>query len=490
MRGLRLEKLKRLYRSDPVAYAVDVLKVEWTPKQVALALDIAKGGKVMGCASHGVGKTMLAGGIVNWQFDCWDPSITLTTAPTKAQVDDLTWKEVRVQRRGRPGLQPKSSRMETSEDHFAVGYTAAKPDSFQGRHEARIAAIFDEAVGIEAPFWEATEGMMTGDLSQWFWFCIMNPTDTASRACQEARSGEWRVHRLSALEHPNIVAELEGRPAPFPAAVRLAWVNERVKKWCRPVSIEERKLTDLEWPPGSGEYYRPGPLFESRVMGLWPSSSGDSVWSDAVWLLAQTRQLDTHEKTEIGCDVARFGDDFTSIIVRRGAVVLHHETHNGIDTSQTAGILKRLAKQFALPGEDPKKIEVKIDDAGVGGGVVDKAEGFNFIGIGAGTKAVEPEEYPNRRSELWFTVAGRAEQGQIDFSRLSDDSKRLLQSQFMAPKWKLNSAGQRVVEDKEATKKRIGRSPDDADACNLAFAIPPPPSWGTDADFLRTLINR
>ncbi|HKV42544.1 MAG TPA: hypothetical protein VJX67_25305 [Blastocatellia bacterium] len=40
----------------------------------------------------------------------------------------------------------------------------------------------------------------------------------------------------------------------------------------------------------------------------------------------------------------------------------------------------------------------------------------------------------------------------------------------MTPKWALDSAGRRVIEKKEVTKKRIKRSPDDADALNLAYA--------------------
>jgi hypothetical protein len=46
----------------------------------------------------------------------------------------------------------------------------------------------------------------------------------------------------------------------------------------------------------------------------------------------------------------------------------------------------------------------------------------------------------------------------------------------MAPRYKLDSEGRRVVEPKEKTKERIKRSPDDADGFNLAYA--PPPSTG------------
>ena len=55
-------------------------------------------------------------------------------------------------------------------------------------------------------------------------------------------------------------------------------------------------------------------------------------------------------------------------------------------------------------------------------------------------------------------------------------------SMFMAPRWRPDSRGRRVVEPKDATKKRIKRSPDDADAVNLAYA-PPPPKEGYEFGF-------
>ena len=305
------------------------------------------------------------------------------------------------------------------------------------------------------------------------WLVILNPTDTATRAYDEEQSGDWNVITIAALDHPNIAAELAGLPAPFPKAVRLAWLLERIQRWCTPISPGDRRASDIEFPPGSGAWYRPGPLFEGRVMGRWPTSGSTSVWTEAMWLAAQVPMPVPDEPLEIGCDVARYGDDYTSIVVRRGPCVLHHETHNGWSTSETAGRLKVLAKQFAAGGEDPRRVAVKVDDDGVGGGVTDKAEGFNFLPVsGAGTPA-QPEDYPNRRSELWFTVAERADQGRLDLSRLSGESRKLIRTQVMAPKWKMDADGRRAVEVKDVTKVRVKRSPDDADALNLAFARPP-----------------
>ena len=58
----------------------------------------------------------------------------------------------------------------------------------------------------------------------------------------------------------------------------------------------------------------------------------------------------------------------------------------------------------------------------------------------------------------------------MDRTRLEPHSRDLLGRQLLAPTWSLDSEGGRVVEAKAETKRRIGRSPDDADALNLACA--------------------
>jgi hypothetical protein len=472
LRDVAAIALNRRYRRDPAAYAREVLKVDWWAKQVEVAEALLLHGRVFVKASHSVGKSFLAGGLVNWFFDCFDPGICITTAPNAPQVRDILWKEVRVQRPAerRGALQPKAPRMESSPDHFAVGFTSRDGSGFQGRHEEHVLIVFDECVGVAAPFWDAAEGMMTGE--RCYFLALCNPTDTGSRAYLECRNtAKWHVVEISAMEHPNIAADLAGMPVPYPKAVRLGWVRGKLKEWCTPAAIDGLGAGDFEFPPGSGKWYRPGPLFESRVLGRWPTQGATSVWSEAMWAAALVeRPVDAGEPPAIGCDVARFGDDFTSIVVRRGDCVLRHETHNGWSTAQTAGRLKQLAGELAGAAEDPRAFQIVVDDDGVGGGVTDQAGGYRFVPLSSAARAIEANGYPNRRSELWFACAERAADGRLDLSRLPAESLRRLQRQLMAPTWRLDSQGRRVVEAKSETKRRIGRSPDDADALNLAFA--------------------
>lgn len=484
------------FAGDPVGYAETVLGVRWWSKQIEVAQSLITHQRTFVKACHSVGKTHLAGGLVSWHYDCFKPSITKTTAPTKNQVVDLTWKEVRLQRRGRNML-PKAARIESYQNdgsfdpsHFAAGYTAKDADSFQGDHEEHLFVLFEEAVGIEDQFWTAAEGMLSSGPGN-IWLAIMNPTDTTSRAYQEELSGEWNVITISALEHPNIEAELLNQPRPFPKAISLSWVEKRIEKWCQPIEESEKLATDFQWPPlwfckargVAPRWYRPGPLFEGRVLGRWPSQSTNSVWSEAMWMGCLERKEHLWKEAEkyppeIGCDRARYGDDSTSIHVRRASVSLSHETYNGWNTARTLAHLKDKARELSHKyGLEAKQVLVKVDD--FQGGVVDvaQADGWNFIDINSASKAIDREGYPNRRSELWFTTADRAVEGDLDFSALPADVKAELRRQYMAPQWHPTGKGQREVEAKEVTKKRIKRSPDDADATNLAYA-PPPPSFG------------
>lgn len=458
-----------IYADDPIRYAKEILNVEWWSMQKEIARAVSEHKYVFIKASHSIGKSHIAGGLVNWWYDTFNPSICLTTAPTAQHVIDVLWKEVRIQRGGRPGLYPKAPRLQDSPNHFATGLTSNEDSAFQGKHEERVLIIFDECVGIDKQIWTAAEGMMTTPQSRLVVIC--NPTDTSTHAYDESlKTDKWRVIEISALDHPNISADINSLPVPFPSAVRLDWITGRIDDWCERIPTDDRTRIDFEFPPGTNKWYKPGPLFESRVLGRWPSQATNSIWTDTAWSTMLTRQ--THDPGThiiISCDVARFGDDNTTIFSRQGNCILHYETHNGWSTSQTAGSLTRLASHYHDLYPDAE-ITINIDDGGVGGGVVDQATAHKFTPCLGANRAHEADNYPNRRSELWFVTHDRALDERIDISRLTPDTQNSLRRQLYAPTWRMDAQGRRTVEPKDQTKRRLHRSPDDADAFNLLFA--------------------
>lgn len=256
------------YRGEPYKYTRDVLKVKWLPRQLEIADALLKNKKVMVRSCHRYSNTHTAGGLVNWFFDTRIPSVTLTVSP----ITDILWKEIRMQRRNRPGLSPKAPRMETQPNHYVQGHSTKDIEGFGGHAENNMLIVFDDAGKIPKEFWDASKSMLTGENHRWVVF--VNPSDPECEARAEEMNADsgWKVIESSALDHPNIVAELEGKPPVIEGGVRLAWLRQAIKDWAMEADGELKPGSDFEWPPKSGKFYRPGPECESKVLGRWPTA--------------------------------------------------------------------------------------------------------------------------------------------------------------------------------------------------------------------------
>jgi hypothetical protein len=468
------------YRLDPVGYMRDVLRADpWhRQEEIARAL-LRRPWKVAAPASHSVGKTWLAAALVSWFFDTRPTdSCVITTAPTSRDVRDLLWREVRLQR-ARAGLGgfvgESNPELGDRVQHVAKGFTARRGESFQGRHFRHMMFVFDEAVGIDPQFWDTARTMFKAG-GEHYWFAIFNPTVTDSQAYRETHSTEldgtpaWTVLPISSLDHPNLAAELCGQEPPYPAAVSRSQFEDWLGQWSEPIDRVDATDTDIQWPPGSGRWYRPGPLMQARALGRWPGDSVGTVWSPALWeRVCQVRhEIQPQWPVQLGCDVARFGDDYTEIHARKGLCSVLHEAHNGWSTKRTADRLRELA--WHLRGDLPaEEVPVVIEDDGIGGGVVDQDEGYNFIPLRVSSEAIEPDRYASMRSELWFASLEYARRGVIDVSRLDRATRQEIGRQLAGPRYSLDMRGRIVVEPKKDTKKRIKRSPDGADSFLLAW---------------------
>lgn len=480
-----------IHRGNPFSYIQNVLGARYWSGQQRLFESLRDNQRTIARSGHGNGKSWAIAAAVNWFFDSYDPSITMTTAPTQKSVEDVLWREIRTQRGGRNML-PRSPRMETSPNHFAYGIVAKIPDAFQGRHEHAVMAAIDEASGVIKPVWEAIKSMINTPDDRLV--AILNPLTPNCAAYQEEQTGLYNVVILSCLDHPNIVAELAGIEPPFPAAVRLNFVERSIIESTIPIDNLDsvRRGVDIEFPPGSGLWFRPSPDFESRVLGRYPTSSALSVWSDGAIKFAEETRFDVpdfkskavvdefmekHGAPEIGCDPARFGLNSTAIAIRWGRSIIYAEKYQGLDTAYSAGRLKSLCAEWAQKiGLDKYRIPVKIDDTGIGGALTDQAhegndrtkERYNFIPVNAASKAIRQSRYSNKRAELWETTALMAEKGEIEWSRLSQAHRKEIRAQCMAQTYGYDARGRKFMTAKEKVEKDTGMSPDLADAINLA----------------------
>ncbi|HEX3152953.1 MAG TPA: hypothetical protein VHR66_33080 [Gemmataceae bacterium] len=497
------------YRDDPAGFARDVLGVTLTPQQVQVAeLLLVPPYRVLVPSANNQGKTFLAAVITIWWFCTRKPVKVLTTAPTFDQVKKLLWSEIR-RLAGASDLNlpllPEACEMRRGPADFAMGTTARKEGGFKGKHGPNQLLIFDEATDVESMYWSAAETMFQPPGHAWL--AIFNPTDRSSRAYLELSSTQrrgrkpWHVVRLSALEHPNIAAELQGLPPVIPDAMRLDSLERRIPETCQLVAGEP-SATDLQWPPATATAYlaktgqqprwwRPGPEAEATLLGRFPSQGAYAVWSDGDWQAAcreglQPLEIPLDELPVIGCDTAHGGLDNTEFHVRCGPCSLEHDTIAGNSTPQIVGRLIELTRQWAdwynaRQAERPVSsrgpiitefnVPIVIDNAPCGFGVVDdlQAAGYQVTGVTASEVAAESDRYPNKRSELWFVTAEMARNGEIDVSRLSDEWKDELGRQAKSASYSLNGKGQRVVDSKDKLKEKLSRSPDSCDAMNLSY---------------------
>ena len=167
--------------------------------------------------------------------------------------------------------------------------------------------------------------------------------------------------------------------------------------------------------------------------------------------------------------MARGGTDDTVMYRRKGLKVMDRKVIASSQLPEKAKLV-HTAEEVEKFATYNKKIPIKTDDTGVGGGLTDVLQrgGYNVVPVNFGAEANEPDKYPNQISEMWFEVAKFVHE--IAYA-LPDR----LQAELVNRKQKqLDKKGRRVVESKDDYKARGFRSPDDADAFLLAFCRPKP----------------
>jgi hypothetical protein len=213
---------------------------------------------------------------------------------------------------------------------------------------------------------------------------------------------------------------------------------------------------------------RNSPLAQVRIEAEFPTQSDDAVVSLGDLEAAQARELEPGWPLIVFADVARFGSDQTVLGVRRGNVARIVKAYSGRDLMETVGQISRLARD--LQGEHGRRPTVVVDDAGLGGGVVDRLRElgeFRVVAYLGANRSSRSDEYPNKRSEDWFALAELLPE--IDL-----DPDEELAADLLAPRYAVDSQGRRAVELKSETKRRLRRSPDRADAIVMGFSIDRP----------------
>lgn len=197
--------------------------------------------------------------------------------------------------------------------------------------------------------------------------------------------------------------------------------------------------------------------------------SGEDTFIDPN-VVMKARKTDYVEKIGpllIGVDPAWNGAsslDRTSIIRRRGRVVYDLQSYVKKDTMEIVGLVHQI-----ILLEKPEK--VFVDVCGIGAGVYDRLKELGFsemlIPINAGSTALNQRDYANKRAEMWGNMREWLYNEPCQIPDLDS-----LHADLCGIRSKPNSNSQILLEPKDHMKKRGLRSPDEADALALTFALP------------------
>lgn len=167
-----------------------------------------------------------------------------------------------------------------------------------------------------------------------------------------------------------------------------------------------------------------------------------------------------------GLDVARFGNDRSALVVRRGGEIIHLETWGQQDIVQTAG---RAIDRYRAGLFDA----IAVDAIGVGAGVADilKNNGIPTAMVQVSEKARNTERFHSQRDELWWNLREWFEEGACCISKgLTEDKKQELLKDIQDIHYSYSPTNKIKIESKDDMKKRLNLSPDLGDALCLTFA--------------------
>lgn len=459
--GVEPTPFQLCYRDDPAAFIQECIL--WrageqpAPYQLDILSAVARERRVSVRSLHGAGKTALSALLILWfalTRDGWSDWKIPITASVWRQVTKFTLPELHKWARrikwdvvGRAPfkmgdeLQTLSLRLASGEA-FAV--VSDEPTAMEGAHADQILYVLDEAKAIPAPTWEAVEGAFSTGMA--YALAISTPGETGGTFydIHKRRPGyeDWWVRHVKLDE-----AIAAGR-------VSEEWVKQRRKQW--------------------GEN---SPVFRNRVLGEFAEQGTDTLiplaWVEAAnerW--QQCEGKGSGEET-LGVDVARFGDDSTTIARRVGVVVETLDYFNQLDTMAVSGeVVMKARRNTSLP--------IQVDVIGIGAGVVDRLreQGYKVTGVNVGESAKDSMgreltdssgelTFVNLRSYGWWLLRERLDPQNNDLLALPPDDR--LTGDLTAPKWKTTSAGRIQVESKDDMRKRIGRSTDAADGVMLSL---------------------
>lgn len=461
-------KRSRDYWYDPDRWVVDRIRFEQdenpTTYQVEALHMLGERRRASARGPHGLGKTALAAWVILWFIDTRERAgvdwKVVTTAGSWSQLRNFLWPEVhkwypRVRdpalrwREGSELLQ-MSVKLRSGQA-FAVA--SNRPELIEGAHADQLLYVYDEAKSILPATFDASEGAFSGagvgDRDAFAW-AGSTPGAPVGRFADihHRRPGyeDWWAKHVTLAE-----AMAAGR-------ISEAWAEQRGRQW----GVDSA-------------------IYRNRVLGEFAAEDANVViplaWVEAAVERWRNLAGGYAPFTNVGVDVARYGEDRTIFAIRRGDAISEVRSTYREDTSMTAGHVSGILRGS---GVNRAHAEAVVDVIGLGAGVVDilRAEGwrrivaFNAAGRSQHIDRSGELVYGNRRAAAWWNLRERLDPAFDSSIALPPDDDLI--GDLVTPLYRVAQGGRIMIESKEDIRKRLGRSTDKGDAVVQSFALPEP----------------
>ena len=441
-------RLHERYAPDPSCFAREALGIDPWRRQRDIFEAVAGSRRVVTRSGHKLSKTNSIGCLA-WWWVCTKPRGKVVLSSTVGeQLQNILWPEVtRLYREAKVHLSGSLSanhrggwKADDGRAMIALKSEDAKPEAFAGISSPNLLYLIDESSGFPNALLEAAWGncASNGTIA-----AFSNPTRTSGwfyDAFHQQRAS-WLPLHIDSRESPNITGERD-----VPGLARREWVDETI-----------------------AAFGADSPTVAVRIAGQFPKE-GDCVVV-SLGLLDAALKRPASEAADgplrLGLDVGRTGDDPSVLAPIRGSRGLPCRETRGREGDEVAGWvlaqLDDLKRAGAIKaGEVP---ECRIDVIGVGASVYDHlkhSDRLVAIPVNVSTLPMDREKYATTRDELWFSGAAWLREG----GTLPDDREE--HGELTAARYTFDHRGRYVVESKDDMKRRLKRSPNKADARNLA----------------------
>ena len=397
--------------------------------------------RMLTASGHGIGKSALVSWVILFIMSTRPYAKGIVTANTGDQLRTKTWGEL-AKWKGRcitgHWFELNSGKGSLSMYHKSWPETwrvdaqtcrEENSEAFAGLHAANSTPfyIFDEASAVPDKIWEVAEGGLTD--GEPLFAAFGNPTRNTGSFAYNFGSARWCKFQV------------DSRTAKMP----------------------NKKLIE-DWAEDWGE---DSDFFRVRVRGMFPKAGDMQFIPGDVVQMGMKRDPGLYlgdDALVCGVDVARGGDDNCMIQFRRGKDAKSETTYRipGEKSRDSMRVVSMLTTIFNRHQPD----YIFVDETGIGGPIVDRLRqlGYPVFGVNFGGSADDDKHYYNKTAEMGF----RCRQWLIEGGAIPDEPQ--LERELTVREFWHDDKDRLVVEKKKDLKKRLGVSPDWADALYLTFA--------------------